>query len=114
MKSIRTLVLISLFSLPCAVWAENNSPEPPPPDSGLVTASPVMISQIPLDGPPPQVMIRKKVSVSAGPENMMYLTTRGPGPGEGIGAWWKNSDIVTKLQLSDDQVKKISQTFLDH
>ena len=30
------------------------------------------------------------------------------------GAWWKNSEIVSKVQLSDEQVKKISQTFLDH
>lgn len=33
------------------------------------------------------------------------------GPG---GAWWKNSEIVSKVQLSNEQVKKISQTYLDH
>jgi Spy/CpxP family protein refolding chaperone len=33
------------------------------------------------------------------------------GPG---GAWWKNSEIAFKLQLTDEQVRKISQTFLDH
>ena len=31
-----------------------------------------------------------------------------------MGAWWKNSEIVSKLQLSEEQVKKIEQTFLDH
>jgi Spy/CpxP family protein refolding chaperone len=30
------------------------------------------------------------------------------------GAWWKNSEIVSKLQLSEEQVRKISQTFTDH
>jgi Spy/CpxP family protein refolding chaperone len=34
--------------------------------------------------------------------------------GPGLGAWWKNSEVVSKLQLSDEQVKKISKTFLDH
>jgi len=34
--------------------------------------------------------------------------------GPSLGAWWKNSEIVSKLQLSEEQVKKISQTFLDH
>jgi Spy/CpxP family protein refolding chaperone len=31
-----------------------------------------------------------------------------------MGAWWKNSEIVSKLQLSEEQVRKIEQTFLDH
>jgi len=34
--------------------------------------------------------------------------------GSGLGAWWKNSEIVSKLQLSEEQAKKISQTFVDH
>jgi Spy/CpxP family protein refolding chaperone len=34
--------------------------------------------------------------------------------GPGLGAWWKNSEVVSKLQLSDEQVKKIGQTYLDH
>ena len=33
------------------------------------------------------------------------------GPG---GAWWKNSEIVRKVSLSDEQVRKISQTYFDH
>jgi Spy/CpxP family protein refolding chaperone len=35
-------------------------------------------------------------------------------PGPGLGAWWKNSDVVKELGLSDAQVKQIEQTFLDH
>jgi len=40
----------------------------------------------------------------------------GPPPmhGMGFGAWWKNSEIVSKLQLSDDQVKRIEQAYLGH
>jgi len=45
----------------------------------------------------------------------------GPGPGMGMGphygpfgTWWKNSDVAKELQLTDAQVKKIEQTFLDY
>lgn len=38
----------------------------------------------------------------------------GPRRGMGFGTWWKNSEIVSKLQLSDDQVKKIEQTYFNH
>jgi Spy/CpxP family protein refolding chaperone len=31
-----------------------------------------------------------------------------------FGAWWKNSEVVKELQLSDAQVKQIEQTFLDY
>src|SRR5580700_8902468 len=114
MKSLRTLLGISMFLLPCTVWAQINSPEPPAADPGVTTPGPVVIAQAPPDAPPQPVFIRKKVAIGGGPENMMYMTTGGPGPGDGMGAWWKNSDIVSKLQLSDEQVRKISQTFLDH
>src|ERR1700741_2326849 len=39
----------------------------------------------------------------------------GIGPHHGpFGAWWKNSDVVKELQLTDAQVKQIEQTFLDY
>ncbi len=31
-----------------------------------------------------------------------------------LGKWWKNSDVVKELQLSDAQIKQIEQTFLDY
>jgi len=31
-----------------------------------------------------------------------------------LGAWWKNSQIVREIGLSDEQVKQIEQTFFDH
>jgi Spy/CpxP family protein refolding chaperone len=34
--------------------------------------------------------------------------------GIGFGTWWKNSQIVAELQLSDDQVKRIEQAYLNH
>lgn len=37
-----------------------------------------------------------------------------PGPSAPLGKWWKNSDVVKELQLSDVQIKQIEQTFLDY
>jgi Spy/CpxP family protein refolding chaperone len=31
-----------------------------------------------------------------------------------LGKWWQNSDIAKKLQLSDDQISQLDQTFYDH
>lgn len=35
------------------------------------------------------------------------------GRGADLGAWWKDSEIVRQLQLSDAQVSQIEKTFLD-
>jgi Spy/CpxP family protein refolding chaperone len=32
----------------------------------------------------------------------------------GFGTWWKNSEIVSNLELSDDQVKRVEQAYLNH
>jgi Spy/CpxP family protein refolding chaperone len=40
------------------------------------------------------------------------MVPRGGGPE--LGAWWKNSEIVAQLQLSDAQIKQIEDTFLEH
>ena len=49
------------------------------------------------------------------------MVMTGPGPGMGMGphhgpfgTWWKNSEVVKELQLTDPQVKQIEQTFLDY
>jgi len=47
-------------------------------------------------------------------------TATAAGPGMSImyhrelGKWWQNSDIAKKLQLSDDQIGQLDQTFYDH
>jgi periplasmic protein CpxP/Spy len=33
---------------------------------------------------------------------------------EGLGAWWKNSKVAAKLNLSADQIARIEKTYLDH
>jgi Spy/CpxP family protein refolding chaperone len=57
-------------------------------------------------------MIQRRVIGPGGPEGVVTFPLGSPGLG--LGAWWKNSDTVSKLQLSEDQVKKIEQTYLDH
>ena len=44
-----------------------------------------------------------------GPHGMGMGPHRGP-----FGAWWKNSEVVKELQLTDAQIKQIEQTFLDY
>jgi protein CpxP len=59
------------------------------------------------------------VAQGSGP---MGMGPGGPGP-HGMdmglhhgrfGTWWKNSEVVKELQLTDAQVKQIEQTFLDY
>jgi Spy/CpxP family protein refolding chaperone len=116
MKPIRTLIVITLLLWPFAGWAQNNSPAPPKPNPGEISAGPLIAGQAQAETPPPppEAWIQRRVITTGGPENATFMPLGSPGHGEGLGAWWKNSEVVSKLQLSDEQVKKISQTFLDH
>jgi Spy/CpxP family protein refolding chaperone len=35
-------------------------------------------------------------------------------PRHDLGKWWKNSEVVQKLQLTEAQITQLEQTFLDH
>ena len=37
-----------------------------------------------------------------------------PMPPRDLGKWWKNSEVMQKLQLSEAQINQLEQTFLDH
>jgi len=39
---------------------------------------------------------------------------RGPPAGRPMGAWWRNSEIVKQLALSDAQVRQVEQIFQDY
>ncbi|MGH9492633.1 MAG: Spy/CpxP family protein refolding chaperone [Terriglobales bacterium] len=39
---------------------------------------------------------------------------RGPMPPPELGKWWKNSEVVEQLKLTDAQIKQIEDTFLEH
>ncbi len=66
-----------------------------------------------MQGPPPMA-----IPMGPAPQGMVMT---GPGPGMGMGphhgpfgTWWKNSDVVKELQLTDAQVKQIEHTFLEY
>lgn len=37
-----------------------------------------------------------------------------PPPQPDLGKWWKNSEVVRELQLTEPQITQIEQTFLEH
>jgi protein CpxP len=111
MKHLRTLSAIALSLVPVIAWAQTD-PNSAAPDPGENPPGPVIVGQAPVAPQPPErrVMVHRMRHGGPGAPGQMGL----PGFGPGMGAWWKNSEIVSKLQLSDEQVKKIEQTFLDH
>jgi Spy/CpxP family protein refolding chaperone len=99
MKMVLSLLgMLMLLAWP--VQAQDDPPDPPAP--GAVSAAPAGPPAAPGDFRGPRGMRRM------GPGRMSG------GVGMGFGAWWKNSETVAKLQLTDDQVKKIEQAFYNH
>lgn len=114
MKPLRLILVTVLLSAPLLVRAQSN-PNSPPLDPA--EAPPQMViaqqtqSEVTPPGGKPKTTVNTEVRVIRGPGGLGD-ESREFGPS--LGAWWKNSEVVSKLQLSDEQVKKISQTFLDH
>src|SRR5208337_36168 len=55
-------------------------------------------------------------STQMGPRTIT-VRTGGPRPGMGFrgpGKWWKDSELMRKIGVSDEQVQKIEQIFQDH
>jgi len=74
----------------------------------LTTAAAVAQDQGPIvlmQGPGPMPMD----PMGQGPHGMTMGPHHGP-----FGTWWKNSEVVKELQLTDAQVKQIEQTFLEY
>ena len=100
MKTVLSLLgMLVLLALP--MRAQDDPPAP-----GAAAAAPA--------GPP------ASPGGFRGPQGM-GMRRMGPGPmhggmgmGMGFGTWWKNSETVAKLQLTDDQAKKIETAFLNH
>jgi len=112
MKPLVAILVTALFLTPLVARAQSSSDSAPPgpgapPPAAVNTKQP----QSDVAPPPPKIMIRTGRRITGAPgvpgdENIEF--------GPLMGAWWKDSEIVSKLQLSDEQVKKISQTYLDH
>jgi len=65
------------------------------------------------DDPGPIFLAQGPGAMGMGPMDGPHAIAVGPHPGP-FGTWWKNSDVVKELQLTDAQVKQIEQTFLDY
>ncbi len=112
MKTLRLILVAALFLAPLVARAQSNPDSAPPPPG---EAPPEMViaqqSQADVMPPPGKTTVNTEVHVIGRPGDF------GEGPrefGPGMGAWWKNSEIVRQLNLTDEQVKKVSKTFLDH
>ena len=116
MKTLRFILVVAWFFAPSVARAQNDpNLAPPAPDDATPEAVIAQKSQSevgPLP-PPASVVVRTggRIGGGEGPVRFERLDGGEFGPG---GAWWKNSETVRKLNLTDEQVRKVSKTFLDH
>lgn len=102
----RRIALLALHLLvPCVAFAQSPAP-----------------AAVPAQQPSPAYRMRAP-EVPPSPAFMEYAQEPMPRqpmqPGQppqppDLGKWWKNSDIVQDLQLTDAQISQIEQTFLEH
>ena len=100
MKRIGIALTLALLLVPVLAVAQADGPRPDPFVAFETKTPHWLMAQA---TPPLQ---------PAGPGPQPPRPPRGMGPG--MGAWWKNSEIVKKLGLSETQVGQIEQTFLDY
>jgi len=100
MKTCGVILMIMILFPPGLVAAQADGPPPEHPVAFETETPPWLTAQAGSAPPPP------------GPGPQPPRPARGMGPG--MGAWWKNSEIVKKLELSEAQVSQIEQTFLEH
>jgi periplasmic protein CpxP/Spy len=80
----------------------------------------VTLAAVAQDDPGPVVLAQGPGAMGPGPmgpgpQGMGMRAGGGMvGPHGRFGAWWKNSDVVKQLQLTDAQIKEIEKTFLDY
>jgi periplasmic protein CpxP/Spy len=89
-----------MLLMPGLVAAQAGGPPPGPPAGVGADTPPWLTAQA---GPP---------SLTPGPGPQPPRPHRSMGPG--MGAWWKNSEIARKIELSEAQVSQIEQTFVEH
>lgn len=101
MKS-RILMVCAVLLFPVLALGQAATPPPPgaPPPAGgdVFHTRTIRLGQASTPPPGSDVFYTRTIQI------------RKPGD---LGAWWKDSEIVRQLQLSDAQVSQIEQTFLD-
>jgi Spy/CpxP family protein refolding chaperone len=99
-KAILTLALIVTAGTLWAQPAPADLPEPPPGPQGFMLQA----------GPMPPPGGGGEIHIRTGGRG---FGMSGPGGFPG-GAWWKDSQLVQAIGLSDQQVQQIEKTFQDH
>ena len=97
MKACGLTLAIVMLLAPGLAAGQAEGPPPDSPVGGVVVASSWLVAQAAPLFPP-------------GPWPQPPRPPRGLGPG--MGAWWTNAEIVKKLGLSETQVTRIEQTFM--
>jgi Spy/CpxP family protein refolding chaperone len=107
MRTVGMFLAVAILIIPVLATGQP-IPRPVAPEEG--TPFPVMVlAQGPGGfGPPLHGDLQHRGPVSVGPPPPMRPI--GPGPG----MWWKDSDTVKKLDLSETQKGQLEQTFLEH
>lgn len=100
MKWIGVVLMMIFLLIPGLAAAVVEGPLPGPPAAFGTEEAPWLSAQA---GPPPP---------PPGPGSQPLHPPRDLGPGRG--AWWKNSEVAKKLELSEAQVGRIEQNFLEH
>src|ERR1039458_8424512 len=104
MKPLRLILVAVLFLAPLVARAQGN-PNTPQPDPPLAPSDPVVAQESQPQMPPPPPPVRptagtmRMISRSDYPGAIGgYEPLGGVEFGGRLGAWWKNSEIVSKLQ----------------
>ena len=77
----------------------------------MVLCSPAVSQSGPAQASSPAVA---PVPSQAGPQMGGMGPRRGPPAGRPMGAWWRNSEVVKQLGLSDAQARQVEQIFQEH
>jgi Spy/CpxP family protein refolding chaperone len=102
MKQKMVMVMLVLL-VPCVALAQTPAPTALPSQQ----PSPMYKSRAPETQPIPAYL-----ADSQEPMPRQYVP-QPPNPPD-LGKWWKNSDIVRELQITEAQITQIEQTFLEH
>jgi protein CpxP len=109
MRLVGIVILAAVLVLPGLAIAQVAPQAAPPGD--MSSAGPLLVHG-PGGFPPPLGLGGPHVGESEGAPP--FGPPFGHGPGEGLRAWWKDSETVKRLGLSQAQVSQIQQVFLEH
>ncbi len=81
--------------------------------TGIAAAQQAPVAQPP-QGPPPGGQMRMKQPGPGMLERAPFPAPEARKMRPDLGAWWKNSEVVREIGLSEPQVNQIEQTFFEH